>query len=129
MGLERFRERFPALQQKIGGRPIVYFDNAAMTLKPQEVLDAMREYYEEYTSVTGRSAHKWAAKTTEKVDLARKEISKFVNAEFLEDCLNQSSISPTGWEVRIAVICKPVVNLGTYHWAHRLIQLILGAYS
>jgi len=81
MSLERYRKRFPALQQKIGGRPIVYFDNAAMTLKPDIVLDAMREYYEEYTSVTGRSAHKWAVKTTEKVDWARNELSKFVNAK------------------------------------------------
>jgi cysteine desulfurase/selenocysteine lyase len=78
MGLEKYRRQFPALQQKIGGRPIVYFDNAAMTLKPDIVLDAIRGYYEEYTSVTGRSAHKWAAKTTEKVDWARKEMSRFI---------------------------------------------------
>jgi cysteine desulfurase/selenocysteine lyase len=81
MGLERYRERFPALQCKIGGRPVVYFDNAAMALKPQVVLDAMNEYYTEFTSCTGRSAHKWAAKTTEKVEQARKEVARFISCK------------------------------------------------
>ena len=56
------RNEFPALQQRVHGRPLVWLDNAATTQKPQCVIDAVREYYERDNSNIHRSAHALAAR-------------------------------------------------------------------
>jgi cysteine desulfurase / selenocysteine lyase len=58
----------------------IYFDNACMSLKPNIVVEAINEYYFEYPACTNRSVHKLGQKATKKVDEARKNIAKFINA-------------------------------------------------
>ena len=87
MNLEKTRENFPILHKKINGKPIVYFDNACVTLKPKQVVDTMNEYYEDYTACAGRSAHKFGNRVTEKVKESREKIAKFVGAKKPEEII------------------------------------------
>lgn len=59
--LKKYREDFPALQRRRNGHPPVYLDNACTTLAPQQVIDSIAEYYEEYPSCTGRRSRHWFA--------------------------------------------------------------------
>ena len=78
MNLKKVREDFKILQKK---DPTIYFDNACMTLRPKQVIEAMNEYYEEYPACALRSHHKLSRLATEKVEQARKQVSKFVSAK------------------------------------------------
>ena len=81
MNIEKIREDFPILQKKIDGKLFIYFDNACTTFKPKQVVDAIIEYYTEYTGCAGRSVHKLSTKTTEKFEEARNKVGKFINAK------------------------------------------------
>ncbi len=65
------RNDFPILGQTVGGRPLVYLDNAATTQKPRAVLDASREYYESLNSNIHRGTHHLARLATEAFEEAR----------------------------------------------------------
>lgn len=84
MDLEKIREDFPILHKKINGKPIIYFDNACMSLKPRQVVTAMNEYFEEYPACVGRSSHKLSNTATERYTEARKKVADFINAKHNE---------------------------------------------
>lgn len=73
---ERIREDFPILK-----KDMIYADNACMSLKPKQVIEAMNKYYLEYTACAGRSAHKLAKKVETEIDIARQEVRKLINAK------------------------------------------------
>ena len=81
MNAEKYREDFPALNQLIGGKPPIYFDNACMTLKPKQVIEAMNEYYEKFPACHGRSVHNFAKKVTERVERSRRRMQDFIGAK------------------------------------------------
>ena len=80
MDVEALREDFPALKREINGKPPVYLDNACMTLRPRQVIDALTEYYEKYPACHGRSVHKFAMEVTERFEKSRKTMQRFINA-------------------------------------------------
>jgi cysteine desulfurase/selenocysteine lyase len=47
----KIREDFPILKRVINGHPLIYFDNAATTQKPIQVINAIKEYYEKYNGI------------------------------------------------------------------------------
>jgi cysteine desulfurase/selenocysteine lyase len=79
--IKRIREDFPALQRKIGGKPIVYFDNACMSFKPNQVLEAMEEYYKEFPACAGRSIHRLSSMVEERMEDSRKKVQKHIGAK------------------------------------------------
>lgn len=81
MNVEKLREDFPTYQSKIHNMPIIYADSACVTLKPNQVIDAMNRYYKEYPACAGRSNHSFARKVTEEVHNSRKTIQRFINAK------------------------------------------------
>ncbi len=85
MNLEKIRKDFPLLASEIGGKPIVYFDNACQSLRPQSVIDAVEEYYREYPVCAGRSAHSLGRKVTTKYKEARQIIANFIGAKKTEE--------------------------------------------
>jgi cysteine desulfurase/selenocysteine lyase len=89
MGLdaERIRRDFPVLGRKINGKPIIYFDNACMTLRPSPVIGKIREYYEKYSSCGERSMHKLGRGVDDEVVGARETLRKFVNAKRAEEII------------------------------------------
>jgi cysteine desulfurase/selenocysteine lyase len=79
--IEKIRSDFPILSRQVNGKPLVYFDNAATSQKPQCVIDALVRYYSEYNSNVHRGVHFLSEKATEEYENSRKKIQKFINAE------------------------------------------------
>ncbi len=74
------RADFPALHQRVNGRPLVWFDNAATTQKPRAVLDAMTRFYERDNSNVHRGAHTLAARATDAYEDARASVAQLLGA-------------------------------------------------
>ena len=87
MNIKEIRKDFPILRQKINGKPLVYLDSACMTLKPQQVIDAMNSYYYNFTACggLGRSNHFFGKRVDEEVYKAREKIMKYINARPCRD--------------------------------------------
>jgi cysteine desulfurase/selenocysteine lyase len=79
------RADFPALHQKVNGRPLVWFDNAATTQKPRAVLDAMTRFYERDNSNVHRGAHTLAARATDAYEDARAAVARLLGASSPEE--------------------------------------------
>jgi len=78
--LDRVRRDFPALQQLVNGQPLVWFDNAATTHKPQSVIDATSEFYGRDNSNIHRAAHALSRRATELFEAAREKARQFLGA-------------------------------------------------
>jgi len=74
------KEDFKILNQKIYNRPLVYFDNAATTQKPQVVIDALSDYYETINSNIHRGVHYLSQRATDEFESARNKVKAFINA-------------------------------------------------
>ena len=79
--LEKIREDFPVLNQKIRGKPLVYLDNAATSQAPREVLDAMDRFYSENRSNVHRGVYHLSERATGAYEGSRKRIAKFLGAK------------------------------------------------
>ncbi len=80
LDVERIREDFPILHQRVKGKPLVYLDNAATSQKPQRVLDAIMRYYREDNSNVHRGVHTLSERATHAYENARKKVQRFINA-------------------------------------------------
>lgn len=80
LNIQKIRQDFPILNQKVNGHDLVYFDNAATSQKPKQVIKAITDYYEQYNSNIHRGAHYLANYATEQYENARKKIAAFINA-------------------------------------------------
>lgn len=74
------RRDFPALHQEINGHPLIWFDNAATTHKPQSVIDATAQFYSRDNSNIHRGAHTLAARATELYENTRDRVRQFIGA-------------------------------------------------
>ncbi|OGL45912.1 MAG: hypothetical protein A2161_02035 [Candidatus Schekmanbacteria bacterium RBG_13_48_7] len=80
LNIELLRKDFPALHVKVNKKPIIYLDNACMTLKPIIVVDAIKDYYYSYPGCHGRTSYYFGRKTTEEYNRARQKLAKLINA-------------------------------------------------
>ena len=78
--IEQIRADFPILSQQIYKRPLIYFDNAASTQKPRQVIDAIRNYYEKDNCNIHRGVHYLSVKATEAYEQTRREVKEFIHA-------------------------------------------------
>ena len=74
------RSQFPILNTTVHGKPLVYFDNAATTQKPQTVIDTLADYYLHLNSNIHRGAHHLAAEATERYENVRRQVQAFIGA-------------------------------------------------
>jgi len=74
------RRDFPILQERVNGRQLVWFDNAATTQKPQSVIDRLAYFYAHENSNIHRAAHELAARATDAYEGAREKVRAFINA-------------------------------------------------
>ena len=79
--VENIRKDFPILSRKVNGQPLVYFDNAATSQKPQQVIDSIVDYYSNYNANIHRGVHRLSQEATDKYEEARGKIQKHFNAE------------------------------------------------
>jgi len=75
------RQDFPILNRQINGNPLIYFDNAATTQKPRQVIDAIVEYYTRHNGNVHRGVHTLSTEATELYETAREDTAKFINAK------------------------------------------------
>lgn len=74
------RAAFPALQQEVYGKKLIYFDNGATSQKPQVVIDSIENYYSKENSNIHRGVHHLSQMATDKYEGARQSIQKYINA-------------------------------------------------
>jgi len=74
------RQDFPILQERVNGKPLIWFDNAATTQKPQAVIDRLVHFYSHENSNVHRAAHELAARSTDAYEAARDKVRRFLNA-------------------------------------------------
>jgi cysteine desulfurase / selenocysteine lyase len=74
------RHHFPLLRQWVNGKPLIYFDNAATSQKPQVVIDAMMRYYQEENSNIHRGVHFLSERATQAYEDVRRKAKLFINA-------------------------------------------------
>lgn len=74
------RRDFPILQERVNSKPLVWFDNAATTQKPQAVIDRLVYFYQHENSNVHRAAHELAARSTDAYEAAKETVRRFLNA-------------------------------------------------
>lgn len=97
------RQDFPILAQEIHEKPLIYFDNAATSQKPQAVLNALINYYEKDNANVHRGAHSLSIRATEGYEGARNKVAKFINAAHREEIIYTRNASEA-------------INLVAYSW-------------
>ncbi|SRR5258706_461868 len=85
--IEKIRAQFPVLHQQVNGKPLIYFDNAATNQKPQQVIDALVNYYQRYNANIHRGIHTLAEKATKAFEETRHSMQKFINAKHVEEII------------------------------------------
>lgn len=78
--VETIRNDFPILSRKVNGKPLIYFDNAATSQTPKQVIDVIVDYYSNYNSNIHRGVHALSQEATDKYESARQIIQKHFNA-------------------------------------------------
>jgi cysteine desulfurase/selenocysteine lyase len=82
---EEVRKDFPILSRKINGRPLVYFDNAASTQKPIQVINTIVEFYSKHYANIHRGVHTLSQEASEMYEKAHETLAKFINAYSWEE--------------------------------------------
>jgi len=77
---EAIRTDFPILQQQAHGNPLIYFDSAASSQKPRQVIEVLRHYYEHDNANVHRGLHVLSMRATEYYEAARAKIARYLNA-------------------------------------------------
>jgi len=74
------KKDFPILSERVNGKPLIWFDNAATTQKPKSVIDRIAYFYEHENSNIHRAAHELAARASDAYEAAREKVKVFLNA-------------------------------------------------
>jgi cysteine desulfurase/selenocysteine lyase len=81
------RADFPILRETVNGKPLIWFDNAATTQKPQSVIDRLSYFYAHENSNIHRAAHELAARATDAYEEARDTVRRFIGASKSEEII------------------------------------------
>ncbi|HUR74023.1 MAG TPA: aminotransferase class V-fold PLP-dependent enzyme, partial [Sporichthya sp.] len=85
--VDAVRKHFPILSETVNGRPLIWFDNAATTQKPQAVIDRLAYFYAHENSNIHRAAHELAARSTDAYEGARDKVARFLGAGSSNECI------------------------------------------
>ena len=85
--VQAIREQFPALRQKVYGKPLIYFDNGATSQKPQVVLDTLAQYYALENANIHRGVHYLSQQATSAYEAARRSIQQYIGAKAPEEII------------------------------------------
>ena len=80
MDIQKIRKDFPILAREVNGKPLVYFDNAATSQTPVQVIDAISDYYKNYNANIHRGVHALSQEATDAYEASRQKIQKHLNA-------------------------------------------------
>ena len=97
------RNDFPILHQKVNDHPLIYFDSAASSQKPQAVLDVLQHYYQRDNANVHRGAHTLSGRATDAYEGARDKVAQFINAASRDEIVFTRNASEA-------------INLVAYSW-------------
>lgn len=83
----KFRQNFPILNQKMHGKPLIYFDTAATAQKPIQVIDAMSEFLKNNYGTVHRAIYELSVLSTDQFSKIREKIKKFINANSSDEII------------------------------------------
>ncbi len=98
------RKDFPILNRKVNGQPLVYFDNAATTQKPNVVIEAEADYYRRYNANVHRGIHTLAEEATKVYENSREQVRQLLNAVSTKEIIFTRGTTES-------------INLVAYAWA------------
>ena len=81
MDIQALRQDFPILKRQVNDNPLIYFDNAATTQKPRQVIDAISNFYENSNANVHRAIHTLSLEATDLYENSRQKIADFINAK------------------------------------------------
>ena len=81
LDVHKIRKDFPILNRKVNGKPLIYFDNAATSQTPQQVIDVIVDYYSNYNANIHRGVHSLSQEATDAYEQARLKIQNHFNAK------------------------------------------------
>lgn len=87
LDVDAIRQQFPILNREVKGKPLVYFDNAATSQKPQVVIDALVNYYTNYNANIHRGIHTLAEEATAAFEATRDTVQQFIHAGSREEII------------------------------------------
>lgn len=102
--LHTIRQDFPILSQSMQGQPLIYFDNAATTQKPQAMLDVLNHFYTHFNANSHRGVHQYAYETTEAYEGVRSKIAEYLKVKSKEIIFN------SGTTMGINMIAKHLIK-------------------
>lgn len=111
--IEELREHFPQLSTKVYGKPLVYLDNAATSLRPESVIKMWDYMSSRYSANLHRAVHYTSAKATEQFEAAREEVADFIGANSPKEIVFTSG---TTQSINLLAFClgerKGFLNVG-----------------
>jgi len=110
LNVQKIREDFPILNQKINDKPLAYLDNGATSQKPKVVIDAIMNYYHWYNSNIHRGIHTLSERATEAYENVRKLVEDFIHADSPEEIIFTRNATEA-------------VNLVAYGWGRKNISV------
>ncbi len=81
MDIQALRQDFPILKRQVNDNPLIYFDNAATTQKPRQVIDAIASFYENSNANVHRAIHTLSLEATDLYENSRQKIAEFINSK------------------------------------------------
>ncbi len=87
LDVKKIRKDFPILQRQVNGKPLIYFDNAATSQTPQQVIDVIVDYYSNYNANIHRGVHSLSQEATDAYEQARIKIQKHFNAKHAHEII------------------------------------------
>ncbi|AZQ43047.1 aminotransferase class V-fold PLP-dependent enzyme [Nonlabens ponticola] len=87
LDIHKIRADFPILNREVNGHPLVYFDNAATSQKPQQVIDKITEYYTLYNANIHRGVHALSQEATDLFEASREKCRAFFNIPEARQCI------------------------------------------
>lgn len=106
LDIASIRKDFPILDRQVKGHPLVYFDNAATSQKPQSVIEALLHYYSYYNANVHRGIHTLAEEATAAFEATRDAVKTFINAPSREQIIYTKGTTES-------------INLVAYTWARQ----------
>lgn len=85
--VEAIIKDFPILKEKVNGKRLAYLDSTATSQKPQQVIDALEDYYKRYNSNVHRGVHTLGSLATDGYEGARETVRRFIHAPYFEEII------------------------------------------
>ena len=109
LDVAKIRKDFPILNRKIHGKPLVYLDNAATTQKPRQVIERLKDFYEQHNANIHRGVHTLSEEATSLVEETRNKVARFIGAEKPHTVIFTRNATEA-------------INLAAYAWGRKFIR-------